>query len=115
MNDWKDAKVIGPFMKFGQVVGLHIERAGETSALHFSSIHDRMDARWNAIQQEVSDLGAWFEAQPGIKKPEEWDSLNAQTDALRAEQRHLEKLYQQVLTYIPQQDMPDLPDGAANA
>lgn len=96
-------QIVGPFMKFGAVVGLHICINGQQSALHFSSIHNRLEAQWAANEEELDNLWEWWSA------PEtSHDDANTRIYAERnefclAERRQLERLWLEVRGYIPQQ------------
>jgi hypothetical protein len=99
-NNWSDARIIKPFQKFGHVVGLHIARGGQTTALHFSSIEDRLEARWNEIEAELKALWAYWTDEDTSRG--EFQRVDAENDALLAEKRHIEHLWQEVRSHMPE-------------
>jgi hypothetical protein len=100
-NNWADARIVKPFQKFGHVVGLHIERGGQTTALHFSSIEDRLEARWNEIEAELKALWAYWTDEDTPRG--EVQRVSKENDALLAEKQHIEGLWLEVRSHIPEQ------------
>jgi hypothetical protein len=102
-NKWDDAAIIGEFIKFDQVVGLHIQRGNEAAAYHFSSIEERLEARREAIGRELASLDDWWHGvlERGIDNASNADYYRQRTQVLAAEREHIEQLWQQVRTYMP--------------
>jgi hypothetical protein len=105
-NNWADARIVKPFQKFGHVVGLHIERDGQTAALHFSSIEDRLNERRVAIDRELEGLNRWFENldEYHLETSNDGAYYSQYHDALIFERHRIEQLWQEVRSYMEEEE-----------
>lgn len=94
-----------PFVKFNQVAGLHVRIDGQHYALHFSSIKDRLEAQYAALEKELADLWVWWQS-PDTPHDEANTQLYAERNELcLAERRQLERLWLEVQGYMPKKEL----------
>ena len=103
--NWIGASIEGEFIKDGRTVGLHIQRGGTTSALHFSSIEDRLEARTNQIAEELASLDEWRSGLSGraADSAGNIDYYRSQTKRLVFERQEIDRLRQEVRSCVPEE------------